>query len=182
MKNKAQLLLGSPSSLIILLSALLIGAWGCQNLQALLNTNPQIDNPTFMSLVEDYKQCQTEKDLSLMQEFILRLEHAPTPISIQQAPIPMPEILSKFISKPIPRLAIDPQEMAASCTLITGKVALKTGDIELARRMFRAILLKYSSPRYAYYAEQANLLLSQSSSLNKTSAATPSLPSHANYP
>ncbi len=182
MKTKAPRGFGGPSRLIILLSVLLIGMGGCQSLQFLLETNPQIDNPAFMSLVEDYNQCQTETDPSRMQEFVLRLEQAPTPISIEQSPIPVPKILVQLTSKPISRLAIDPQGMAASCTLRTGKMALKIGEVELARNMFRTILLKYSDPHYAYYVDQAHLGLSQISSLKSTSTIISSLPSRAAYP
>ena len=155
MKRKA-------TQLIVLLGTLLISFGGCQSLQLPSKGESTIDRSAFMALWEAYSQCQSSRDPSAMQTQLVHLQEAPSPVTIEDSPIPLPRFLTKLASKKtISRLAVDPKAMAASCALQTGRSAVLAQQYELAMDMFRLVMANYSEPQYAYYMNQARQELSQ---------------------
>jgi hypothetical protein len=63
-------------------------------------------------------------------------------------------MITRWVSEPANRLAVDPKAMAVSCSLHTGQSALLAGRNDLASEMFQAVLT-YPDGAYPYHATQA---------------------------
>ncbi len=134
---------------------------GCQSMQ-LLDKPASLDNAAFMSLWDAYRHCQAGEDVDTMRGDMQRL----TRVALSQQPtrdlpFPLPDFVKRVVARPALRLAADPKAMAASCTLVTGQVALRTERLDLATDMFKAVLQNHPQPEYAYYVDQARVGLEQ---------------------
>ena len=63
-------------------------------------------------------------------------------------------MITRWVSEPANRLAVDPKAMAVSCSLRTGQSALLAGRNDLASDVTQAVLT-YPDGAYPYHATQA---------------------------
>ena len=127
---------------------------GCQS-TAPVATSGSLDNTSFMSLWTTYRHCETGADVDAMVLDAHRLNSI-----VQQSgqptheEAPLPKMITRWVSEPANRLAVDPKAMAVSCSLHTGQSALLAGRNDLASEMFQAVLT-YPDGAYPYHATQA---------------------------
>ena len=103
---------------------------GCHSFQA---TNPgelALENHAFISLWDTYNECLAGSDTEEMQLHLEVLHSAPTPISLNDSPIPVPTFIKNLSSARNSRLAVDPRAMAAACSIRIGEVANQARDKE----------------------------------------------------
>jgi hypothetical protein len=133
---------------------------GCQS-TAPVATSGSLDNTSFMNLWTTYRHCETGVDVDAMVVDAHRLNS----IAQQSGPAtkeeaPLPKMITRWVSEPANRLAVDPKAMAVSCSLRTGQSALQAGRNDLASEMFQAVLT-YPEGAYPYHATQAREGLAQ---------------------
>ena len=117
---------------------------------------------TFPTMWNTYTGCRSEGDADQMWIDAQRLHQAVRAMDKQaQESQILPSAIEEALAEPPPRLAVDPQAMAASCSLLAGQTALNTGHSELASRIFQFVLSQFSHPRYTYYLDQARKGLEQ---------------------
>jgi hypothetical protein len=117
-----------------------------------------------MSLWDAYRHCQAGEDADTMRgdmQQLTRVALSQEQQPILDMPFPLPDFVTRVVTRPAPRLAADPKAMAASCALATGRVALRAERLDLATDMFKAILRNHPQPEYAYYVDQARTGLEQ---------------------
>lgn len=134
---------------------------GCQSFQPTERSELALEDSEFMGLWSMYNRCVTDQDPLQMKDYILKLTEAPRPISIHHSPIPLPKFLKNWTSHRASRLSVDPRAMAASCSLLAGEAAWKTGHLELARDLLQAVIEGYPEAEYAYYVEEARHTIQQ---------------------
>ena len=134
---------------------------GCHSLQPTEKSELTLENSEFMGLWSMYNRCAIDQDPLQMRDYVHQLTEAPRPISINQSPIPLPKFLKNLASHRGSRLSVDPRAMAASCALLAGEIAWKTGDPELARELLQAVVDGYPEAEYAYYVEKARDTMEQ---------------------
>lgn len=145
---------------LVALSLLLLMV-GCQATKP-FEKSAGLDNTMFMSLWGTYSQCQSSTDLDAMRGIVQQLHQAATvPTSGKDFVLPLPERFERLVSKPTPRLAVDPIAMATACSLYTGQVALNAGRNDVAADMFLSVIQRHPEAEYAYYVDQARLGLAQ---------------------
>ena len=121
-----------------------------------------IDNGSFMSLWTTYSQCQATTDLNQLREAASTLTNAANRSLTQESfVLPLPGKLEQFVSAPAARFAVDVKAMAAACSLRAGSAAVVAGKIDLAKDHLKTILNYQPQSEYAYYALQAQALLSE---------------------
>lgn len=142
----------------VLAMSLLMVLGGCQSMQ-LPNKPASLDNAAFMQLWETYRHCQSIVDIDAMQEDVQRLTRAALwqQQPARDLPFPLPDFMKRVVAPPPPRLAADPNAMAAACTLATGRLALRAERLDLATGLFRAVLRNHPQPEYAFYVDQARI-------------------------
>jgi hypothetical protein len=156
----------------LLLGGLVLFLGGCQSFDKTgllsfgsapaLKAEATFDNVGFMDLWTTYSSCQSGVDLISMKKAVIRLTTAvDRQVAAQQAVPPLLAPIQQFVSPQPTRLAVDPQAMAAACTLYTGQTAMTMGQPEVAAEMFYSVLLKHSHDDYRYYTKQAQIGLSQ---------------------
>ena len=146
-------------SLVLLSCVLLFG--GCQATKP-IERSAGLDNAMFMNLWGTYSQCQSSTDLDSMRGIVQQLNQAAKVPKIGNGfVLPLPERFERLVSKPTPRLAVDPIAMATACTLYTGQVALNTGRNDVAADLFLSVIQSQPEAESTYYADQARLGLTQ---------------------
>ncbi len=134
---------------------------GCHSFQA---TNPgelALENHAFISLWDTYNECLAGSDTEEMQLHLEVLHSAPTPISLNDSPIPVPTFIKNLSSTRNSRLAVDPRAMAAACSIRIGEVANQAADFHTALRTFQTIVENYPEPQYAFYVSKATQAIEQ---------------------
>ena len=121
-----------------------------------------IDNGSFMSLWGTYSHCQAASDLDQLREDAVTLTNTANRSLTEEAfVLPLPEKLEQFVSPPAARVAVDVKAMAAACSLRAGLAAVEAGKLQVAKDLLQTILRYQPQSEYAYYALQANALLSE---------------------
>ena len=130
---------------------------GCQGLQG-PHASASLDNRGFMTALEVYRHCQVGTDVDTMRADLTHLLlAAEKQESASSFSLPLPNFLNQMMEKPLPRLAADPNAMAAACALSIGQTALLTERMDLATEMFQSVIKNHSEPEYAYYTDQARI-------------------------
>ena len=145
----------------LVLLGLLLLLEGCQASKP-IERSAGLDNAMFMNLWGTYSQCQSSTDLDAMQGIVQQLnQSAKVPTIGNEFILPLPERFERLVSKPTPRLAVDPIAMATACTLYTGHVALNAGRNDVAADLFLSVIHSQPEAESTYYADQARLGLAR---------------------
>lgn len=148
---------------------------GCQ--ATVPNAKPGLDNSSFMNLWTTYRHCETGIDVDTMFLDAQRLNAiAQQSNQVTDDGVPLPRVITRLMSEPANRLAVDPKAMAVSCSLRTGQTALVAGRYDLASEMFQAVL-SYPEGAYPYHADQARAGLAQVNSEAELSGMSITAPS-----
>ena len=150
---------------LLALSLITLSFVGCQSLQVKDPGELAIENHAFISLWDTYNHCLTGSETQEMQKNLEILHSAPTPISLDDSPIPVPKFIKKLSSTRNSRLAVDPRAMAASCSIHLGEVAHQSADWDTALRTWQSILDNYPEPQYAFYVSEATQAIEEFSSV-----------------
>ncbi len=135
--------------------AMLLG--GCQGTQS-AHTKASLQNAGFMTTWGVYRHCQAGTDVETMRADLTHLLLAAKEQESATAfSLPVPDFMKEMMEKPAPRLAADPNAMAAACALSIGQTALLAERMDLATEMFQSVITNHSEPQYAYYADQARI-------------------------
>jgi hypothetical protein len=124
---------------------------GCQSM-------PLLERPTegvqlsAMSLWEHYQSCLTSTDPTTLELIIEQFELAAQPEV--EPPAWMKIWGQHVVSQPV-RTVIDPQALAASCTLRAAAVMVEAEQPVKAQTLYRHVLARYSSRDWSYYIDQA---------------------------
>jgi len=126
----------------------------CQTAQPVAKPTT-IDNSSFMTLWGTYRHCERGTDPELMRTEAQQL-HAVATASrpTVEGDFPLPTVITRWMSEPANRLAVDPKAMAAACGVHTGETALAAGRHDIAGEMF-SLVVKYPETTYSYYVNQA---------------------------
>ena len=138
---------------------------GCQSLQGKDPGELAIENHAFISLWDTYNHCLTGSNTQEIQRNLEILNSAPTPISLDDSPIPVPKFIKNLSSSRKSRLAVDPRAMAAACSIHLGEVAYRSADWDTALQTFQTIVEIYPEPQYAFYVSKATQAIEQFSSV-----------------
>jgi len=118
-------------------------------------------NSGFMSLWSAYTDCKATANLDQASSDLRQLRSASQPSSDQEDfVLPLPANLSRLVSNPASRVAVDVQAMVASCALHTGELALNQGYEDLAREFLTSVVTLHSE-EHSYYAIRAKTLLAK---------------------
>ena len=162
--KKLGLLLG-----IALLSITFVG---CQSFQPNNPGELALENHDFIGLWDAYNDCQAGLNTQDMQRKLEVLHSAPTPISLDDSPIPIPRFIKKLSSTRNSRLAVDPRAMAASCSMHLAKVAQQSDDWDTSLRTWQSIVNQYPEPQYAFYVSEATRAIEEFSSIRPASLSS----------
>ena len=132
-----------------------LGMVGCQSFQPKTPGELALKNHDFVELWEAYNNCQTGFYMQAIQKNLEILQAAPTPISLDDSPIPVPKFIKKLSSTRNSRLAVDPRAMAASCSIRLAEVAQQRAEWDTSLRTWQAIVDQYPEPQYAFYVSEA---------------------------
>lgn len=138
---------------------------GCQGFQAKNPGELSLKNHDFIGLWDAYNDCQAGFQTQDMQKNLEILHAAPTPISLDDSPIPIPQFIKKLTSSRNSRLAVDPRAMAASCSMHLAEVAYQTHDFDTSLQTWQSIVNEYPEPQYAYYVSEATQAIENFSSI-----------------
>lgn len=130
---------------------------GCQTPHT-LQISTRFQEMTFPAMWNTYRSCQTRDDANDMWTDAQQLHKAVRAMKQHvRASRLLPDAIEQAIAEPPPRLAVDPQAMAAACAIMAGRTVKDAGKIVRSEEMFRFVLSHFSQPRYAYYVAQARL-------------------------
>jgi len=152
--------------------ALSLSITGCQSFQAKNPGELALENHAFISLWDTYNQCLVGTNTEEMQLHLATLHSAPTPISLDQSPIPVPNFLKNLASARNSRLAVDPRAMAAACSMRIAEVANQAADFDTALHTFQTIVENYPEPQYAFYVSKATQAIEQFSTARPVSLSS----------
>jgi hypothetical protein len=145
---------------------------GCQSLQPKSPGELALENHDFMGLWDAYNFCQAGSNTADMQRNLQVLHSAPTPISLDDSPIPIPEFIKELTSMRNSRLAVDPRAMAASCSIHLARIAQQAKDWDTSLRTWQAIVNQYPEPQYAFYVSEATRAIEEFSSIRPASLSS----------
>lgn len=145
---------------------------GCQSLQPKNPGELALKNHDFVELWEAYNDCQAGLYPQAMQRNLEILQSAPTPISLDDSPIPVPKFIKKLSSTRNSRLAVDPRAMAASCSIHLAEVAQQMSDWDTSLRTLQDIVDQYPEPQYAFYVSEASRALEEFSTVRPASLSS----------
>lgn len=145
---------------------------GCQSFQPKNPGELAIENNGFIGLWEAYNDCLSGSNTQEMQKNLEALYLAPTPISLDDSPIPIPKFIKKLASTRNSRLAVDPRAMAASCSVQLAKVARQSADWDTSLRTWQSIIENYPEPQYAFYVSEATQAIGKFSSVRPASLSS----------
>lgn len=124
---------------------------GCHGLSSLDRWNGQ-SPPTVMPLWESYQHCLNTTDLLTLHQMVVQLEQAALPV------VEPPQWMKSWgdhVAKQPLRIAVDPQALAAACTLRVAAVMAESERTADARALYDRVLARYPNPELAYYADHA---------------------------
>jgi hypothetical protein len=107
----------------------------------------------FTDLWKTYTHCRTSDDPEAIVMDALRLSHAAQPDQPELPRLLRP--VKPFVSTLPSRLAVDPESMAASCSLHAGQAATAIGWNDLALELYHFVLRHSSGSNESYYVRQA---------------------------
>ena len=129
-------------------------------------------NSGFMSLWSAYTDCKATSNLDQASSDLRQLRSASQPSGDREGfVLPLPANLSRLVSNPTSRVAVDVQAMVASCALHTGELALNQGYEDLARDFLTSVI-NLPQEENSYYAIRAKTLLAKISHGINVSFAT----------
>jgi hypothetical protein len=128
----------------------------------------------FRNLWALYGECRTLTEPATARLAALRVaQAAPSALPRREAPPAfLPNALTRYIENPPLRMSVDPWALAADCAVHAGTVALEADRLDLARELFRLVILNHSHADYAYYVAQAQQGLIR---MNRLLADTPQI-------
>ena len=130
---------------------------GCQSMPG-TPASTSLDNAGFMTALDVYRHCKVSTDVDTMRSDLKQLRLAAAKQdSASPFPIPLPGFMQDMVEKPAPRLAADPNAMAAACALSIGQTALLSERMDLAAELFQSVIENHYQPEYAYYVDQARI-------------------------
>ncbi|MEX2494388.1 MAG: hypothetical protein WD425_21825 [Nitrospirales bacterium] len=144
----------------------------CQSFQPTNSGELALENHDFMGLWDAYNFCQAGSNTVDMQKNLQVLHSAPTPISLNDSPIPIPKFIKELTSMRNSRLAVDPRAMAASCSMHLARVAQQAQEWDISFRTWQAIVSQYPEPQYAFYVSEATRAIEEFSSLHPASLSS----------
>jgi len=154
----------SPFQVCLLLSGLVCGIAGCQlappPLKAPAANHSDFGNrETFMELWQIYTHCQTSEDPEGLVVDAMRLDQAAE--TTPPKPLPMLEPIEEMVEPPPVRLAVDPNAMAAACSLRAARTAMDRGWYDLAITLYRSIIPTAPDAPSTYYVKRAQVGLAE---------------------
>lgn len=151
MMKRKQIFLG------LLLASLALS--GCQTTAS--SQLAESKNSGFMSLWSAYTDCKATSNLDQASSDLRQLRSASQPSGDREDfVLPLPANLSRLVSNPTSRVAVDVQAMVASCALHTGELALNQGYEDLAREFLTSVISSRQEEN-SYYALRAKTLLAK---------------------
>ncbi len=142
---------------------------GCQSFQPKNPGELALKNDAFIDLWDEYNQCVIGSNAADMLQSLQILHSAPSPISLEDSPIPIPKFLKEWTSARNSRLSVDPRAMAASCSIHIAEAARQSSDWHTALSTLQAIIKNYPEPQYAFYVSKASRAIEQFSSIQPVS-------------
>lgn len=137
----------------------LIALAGCQT--TVSSQLAESKNSGFMSLWATYSDCKATSNLDQASADLRQLRSASQPSGDREGfVLPLPANLSRLVSNPTSRVAVDIQAMVTSCALHTGELALNQGYEDLAREYLTSVLSSHLEEN-SYYAVRAKTLLAK---------------------
>ena len=113
-------------------------------------------NASVISLWEIYGHCRASHDLDTMWTDSHQLRQAARSLKSQQPLQILPEAMERLLWRLPSRWSVDPDALAADCSLRAGLMAQEKGRPRLAEALFRLVAMTYPVDQYAYYIEQAS--------------------------
>ncbi len=151
---------------------LCMSLFGCQSLQPKTPGELALKNHDFIGLWDAYNNCQAGSNFQDIQENLEILQEAPTPISLDDSPIPIPKFIKKLSSVRNSRLAVDPRAMAASCSIHLAEVSRQSLNWEASLRTYQSIIDNFPEPQYAFYVSAASQAIEEFSAVRPASLST----------
>ncbi len=140
---------------MLVIGLLCLSMVGCQSFQPKNPGELAMKNHDFIGLWDAYNDCRAGSNAQDITKKLAILQTAPTPISLDDSPIPIPQFIKKLTSTRNSRLAVDPRAMAASCAMHLAQVAHQSADWETSLLAWQSIVSQYPEPQYAFYVSEA---------------------------
>lgn len=167
----------SPFQVCLLLTGLVCGIAGCQPAPPPLNApaaniSESGTKETVMELWQVYTHCQTSEDAEgLVADAMLLTRAAETTPS---EPSALLEPIEEMIEPPPVRSAVDPNAMAAACSLRAARTAMDRGSYDLAITLYSSIIPTAPDAQSNYYVKRAQAGLAEA--LNRKALLVPKPP------
>ena len=145
---------------------------GCQSLQPVNPGELALKNDDFLGLWSAYNHCQEGSNAQEMQKHLEILLAAPTPISLDDSPIPIPQFIKKLSEMRNSRLAVDPRAMAASCAIHLAETSRQVSDWTTSLQTYQSIVDNFPQPQYAFYVSEASRAIEEFSSVQPASLSS----------
>lgn len=129
------------------------GLVGCASVDDRLGVQ---QNASVISLWEIYGHCRASHDPDTMWTDSHQLRQAAHSLRAKEPLQILPEAMERRLWELPSRWSVDPDAMAADCSLRAGLTAQEKGRPRLAEALFRLVAITYPVDRYAYYIEQAS--------------------------
>ena len=168
----------SPFQVCLLLTGLVCGIAGCQPVPPPLkapaaNHSESGTKETLMELWQVYTHCQTSEDPEGLVIDAMRLNQAA--VTTPPKPFPMMlEPIEEIVEPPPVRLAVDPNAMAAACSIRAAHAAMERGWYDLAITLYRSIIPAPPDAQSTYYVERAQVGLAEA--INRKALLVPKKP------
>ncbi len=160
-----------PYSLRTILGFLLfsLALTGCQSFQPKNSGELALKNYDFIGLWDAYNHCKSGSSIQEIKQNLAILQAAPTPISLDDSPIPVPKFIKKLSSTRNSRLAVDPRAMSASCSIHLAEISREAADWDTSLRTYQGIVESFSEPQYAFYVSEASKAIEEFSATRPVS-------------
>jgi hypothetical protein len=119
------------------------------------------EQPSLMPLWNTYVHCRESHDPDRMWADSRRLREAARKMTQPQPSLWLSEALGYAVSEMPSRLSVDPNAMAADCSLRAGRAARDHNRLRLAVTLFNHIAATYPVERYGYYVDRASRMLGE---------------------
>ncbi|MGH9782586.1 MAG: hypothetical protein ACRD88_00230 [Terriglobia bacterium] len=130
-----------------------------------------------MELWRIYTHCQRSEDPEGLVLDAMRLTRAAE--TAPSEPSAVLEPIEQIIEPPPVRLAVDPNAMAAACSLYAARTAMDRGWYDLAITLYRSIIPTAPDAQSNYYVKLAQVGLAEALILKAVLVPTPPLSSLA---
>ncbi len=158
--------------LLFVLTLFLFSVGGCQGFQPKNPGELALKNHDFIEFWNAYNNCRSGSITQNIQKNLEILRTAPTPISLEDSPIPIPKFIKELTGRRNSRLAVDPRAMAASCSIHLAEVFRQTSDWKTSFQTYQSIVENFPEPQYAYYALEASRALEELSTVRPASLSS----------